>query len=83
MKTVPLKDAQSTLPELLDQAANGEDVTIERGDGSSFRLVPVLKKRVPNLHPGAMEMLDGFDDPISEFFETPDSDPLKDMEPRS
>ena len=83
MKTVPLEDAQSTLPELLDQAANGEDVAIERGDGSSFRLVPVLKKRILGLHPGAFEILEGFDDPIPEFFETPDSDPLKGMEPQS
>ncbi|MEO0556716.1 MAG: prevent-host-death protein [Bacteroidota bacterium] len=83
MKTVPLEDAQSTLPELLDQVANGEDVAIERGDGSSFRIVPVLKERILGLHPGAFEILDGFDDPIAEFFETPDSDPLKDMEPDS
>ncbi|GAB5534902.1 MAG: hypothetical protein Rubg2KO_11510 [Rubricoccaceae bacterium] len=83
MKTVPLEDAKATLPDLLDQAANGEEVAIARGDGSSFRIVPVLKKRIPNLHPGAIEMLEGFDDPIPEFFETPDSDPLKGMEPRS
>ena len=78
MKTVPLDDARQSLPELLDAAASGEEIAISRGDGAAFRLVPVLKRRVAGLHPGAMRMLPGFDDPMPEFYESTDTDPLND-----
>lgn len=76
METIGVDDARERLDDLLDAAASGEDVVIGRGDGSSFRIVPVLKERVLGLHPGAMQMLDGFDDPLPEFYESTETDPL-------
>ena len=70
MRTVQLDEAQERLPELIEEAASGEDVVIARGDGASFRLVPVA---APGPRPtfgsarGLIEMSDDFDDPIPGF----------------
>ena len=67
---VKLDEAQHRLPELIDEAASGEDVVISRGDGASFRLVPVVE---PEPRPvfgsarGLITVHDDFDDPIPGF----------------
>ena len=70
MHKVNLDEAQKMLPELIEEAANGEDVQISRGDGASFRIVPV---ETPDRRPvlgsakGLIKMSDDFDDPIEGF----------------
>lgn len=70
MRKVKLDEAQRRLPELIEEAASGEDIVISRGDGASFRLVPVPK---PEPHPvfgsarGLIEMADDFDAPVEGF----------------
>ena len=70
MRKVNLDEAQKKLPELIEEAANGEDVQISRGDGASFRIVPVAK---PHRQPvfgslrGQIKISDDFDDPIEGF----------------
>ncbi len=70
MRTVKLDEAQQRLPELIEEAASGEDVVISRGDGAFFRLTPVLE---PEPRPvfgsarGLIEMADDFDAPIDGF----------------
>ncbi len=62
----------------MDEAAGGDEVVIERGDGAAVRLVPVLKKRVAGLRPGAIIMSDDFDDPLPDSFWFGENDPLMD-----
>jgi len=71
MEPIALKDAQHRLPELIEEAANGEDVVIARGDGATFRLVPVVQ---PERRPrqfgtarGLIHMADDFDEPLNDF----------------
>ena len=70
MHKVNLDEAQKKLPELIEEAANGEDVQISRGDGASFRIVPVAKSgkgRVIGSARGLIKISDDFDDPIEGF----------------
>lgn len=69
MQNVTLDEAQQRLPALLDSAASGEDVVISRGDGASFRLVPVpaLAPRRGGSMKGKIHMADDFDDPLEDF----------------
>ncbi len=70
MRKVNLDEAQRRLPELIEEAAGGEDVVISRGDGADFRLVPVVE---PAPRPafgsarGLIEMADDFDAPVEGF----------------
>jgi antitoxin (DNA-binding transcriptional repressor) of toxin-antitoxin stability system len=41
MIKVNLKEAQGDLEHLFDEAADGEEVIITRGDGARFRIVPL------------------------------------------
>ena len=73
MRKVKLDEAQRRLPELIEEAARGEDVVISRGDGADFRLVPVVEPaRAPRKGGGLKGLLtvpDDFDDPLSDFEE--------------
>ena len=46
MHKVDLKEAERRLAELIEEAASGEEVVIERGDGATFRIVPIVSKGV-------------------------------------
>ncbi len=70
MRTVKLEEAQQRLPELIEEAASGEDIVIARGDGASFRLTLVLAaepRPVFGSARGLIEMSDDFDAPIDGF----------------
>ena len=71
MRKVSLDEAQQRLPELIDEAACGEEVVISRGDGGDFRIVPVLKtERRPRQFGsarGLIHMSDDFDEPLDDF----------------
>ncbi|MEM1041822.1 MAG: DUF2281 domain-containing protein [Bacteroidota bacterium] len=71
MRKVKLDEAQERLPELIEDAANGEDIVISRGDGADVRLVPVVE---PERRPrkggslrGQVWMSDDFDEPLDDF----------------
>lgn len=67
--TVDISTAQ--LPELLALTKAGNEVILTEGDVLMARLtapVPVVKKRVLGLHPGAFVVSDDFDDPLPDEF---------------
>lgn len=41
MQQVHLKDAETRLAELIEEVASGQEVVITRGDGLSFKIVPL------------------------------------------
>lgn len=82
MYSVNLKDAETQLTKLVEDAARGEDVSIRRNDGASFQLVPLKGKKsgaVPSSEPalepvpkfgstkGLINIADNFDEPIEGF----------------
>ena len=70
MHEVDLKEAQTRLPELIDEAASGEEVVITRGDGASFKIVPLVEQEPrPTFGSakGLIKMGDDFDEPLEEF----------------
>ena len=70
MSNVRLDEAQRRLPELLEEAANGGDVVIARGDGAAFRLVPVATappRPVFGSARGLITIADDFDAPLDGF----------------
>lgn len=70
MIKIDLKEAETRLAELIEEAAEGEDVIITRSDGISFKIVAI-----PQAEPrpkfgsakGLIEMSDDFDDPLEDF----------------
>ena len=70
MSPVPLHDARQRLNELLDDADRGETVVISRGDGASYRIVPVspeAPRPTFGSAKGLVRIGDDFDDPIPGF----------------
>ena len=69
MVPVSVEEAQDRLPELMDEAADGEEVVIARADGSAFRLVPVDVAPRPRFGSarGLFTMADDFDAPLEDF----------------
>lgn len=75
---VEVQEAKERLDELMNEAADGAEVVIERGDGAAFRLVLVLQRRVAGLHPGAIVMSKDFDEPLPDSVWFSETDPLDD-----
>lgn len=72
MQQIALKEAENRLAELLGMVAIGEEVIITKDDGSSFKIVPVLKKKPYPKFGSAkelVEMSDDFDDLLEDFVE--------------
>jgi prevent-host-death family protein len=69
MHTIPIDEAQTRLPELFDEAADGNDVVITRADGTAVRLVPVEIHGRPRFGSarGLFTMSDDFDAPLEDF----------------
>ncbi|MEO1693482.1 MAG: DUF2281 domain-containing protein [Cyanobacteria bacterium J06631_6] len=70
MHKVNLKQAQTQLAELIEEAANGKEVIIFRNDGTSFQIIPVKKEKpIPKFGSakGLIEMSDDFDEPLEDF----------------
>ena len=61
MPTLTLQDAQSRLPELIDAAVSGEEVTIARNDGTIVAIM--LLKPTFGSAKALIKISDGFDDP--------------------
>lgn len=72
MSQIAYKDAESNLNELMNRAAQGEEVIIEGDDGLQVKLVVVKPVRAfPKIGSakGHIKILEGFDDPLEEFEE--------------
>ena len=70
MSTIGLEEATKHLPALVEQAARGEEVIITRGDGASFKLVPVVEPEPKPIFGSARGLLvigDDFEDPLPDF----------------
>jgi len=75
--TVNLYEAKTRLSELVDRAAEGEEIVIAKAGTPMARLVPIEPppKRVPGGWEGQIWISDDFDDPlppeIQKFFDDP------------
>lgn len=69
MHEFSLTEAQKNLPELVDEALNGEDVVIKRDDQAAVKLTAVMKsgRREFGSAKGLIEIGADFDDPLPEF----------------
>jgi antitoxin (DNA-binding transcriptional repressor) of toxin-antitoxin stability system len=70
MHKISVHDAEKRLRLLLDEADQGEDVVITRGDGASFKLVPITKQDVRRTFGSArgdVWMSDDVDAPLDDF----------------
>jgi antitoxin (DNA-binding transcriptional repressor) of toxin-antitoxin stability system len=70
MPKISVRDAEKQLRRLINEAEQGEEVVITRGDGASFKLVP-LSKQKPDPTFGSAEgeiwMSEDFDAPLDDF----------------
>ena len=68
MHTIEIGEAQARLPELIEQAAGGEEVVI-RGDGNAVLLVPIEAHGRPRFGSarGMFTLRDDFDAPLEDF----------------
>lgn len=70
MYQIDLKDTDSQLAKLIEEAARGEEVIIKGNDGNSFMLVPIASV---NMTPkfgsaaGSIKISEDFDEPLEEF----------------
>lgn len=71
MAPISVEEARDRLPELMDEAAEGEEVVIARPDGTAFRLVPIEIAPRPRFGSarGLFTMADDFDAPLEDFHE--------------
>ncbi len=72
-KTVDIREAQTTLQDLLSLVRAGAEIVLTEGTTPLARLVPLsvsTTPRTPGLHSGAMRTSEDFDDPLPEGFWT-------------
>ena len=72
MYSMNLKEAETQLAKLVEDAARGEDVIITHTDGTAFRIVPVAAKTAKpkfGSAKGLIEISDDFDEPLEGFEE--------------
>lgn len=71
MRKIKLEEARMRLPELIEEAARGEEVVISQGDGAAVRLTPIIESkrrpRRPGTAKGLIHVPDDFDDPLEDF----------------
>lgn len=71
MKIIDITDEKITLEELLRIVETGTEVTLISGEKPVAQLLPVITPDMPrifNLHPGAFEISDDFDDELPDTF---------------
>lgn len=69
MQTVNIHDAKTNFSKLVDQAAAGEEIIIAKAGTPMARLVPLQKQKRKiqfGVMKGAIEIKEGFYDPMSE-----------------
>ncbi len=69
MSPVELEDAKEHLAELVEQAAQGEDVVITRNNRPLARIVPIRSRgpRQFGSAKGLIEIAEDFDAPLEDF----------------
>ena len=70
-KTIDVREAQTTLNELLYLVREGAEVIFMEGSTPLAHLVPMIKpmtSRIAGLHAGAICMSDDFDEPLPEEY---------------
>lgn len=71
MKTIDITDEKITLQELIRIVESGTEITLVSGEKPVARLSPVItpeNPRIFNLHPGAFEISEDFDEELPEAF---------------
>jgi prevent-host-death family protein len=65
-RSVNIADAKARLPELVERAARGEEITIARNGEPQARLVPLADRtpRMPGHGAGQWKVAADFDDPL-------------------
>lgn len=68
--TIDIRELQQRLQEVLSASAAGSEVVIYDGTLPRARLIPIppITKRVPGLHPGAIEVANDFNAPLPDEF---------------
>jgi len=72
MHYINLKEAETKLAELIEEAASGEEVVITRSDGAAFLIVSLVGVgAIPKFGSakGKVIMSDDFDEPLAEMQE--------------
>jgi antitoxin (DNA-binding transcriptional repressor) of toxin-antitoxin stability system len=72
IKQVTLEQATESLGDLMDAAADGEDIVVVRDAKSAIRLVPVpppAGQRIFGSARGLIQISDDFDTPLDDFRE--------------
>ncbi|MBW3569925.1 MAG: type II toxin-antitoxin system prevent-host-death family antitoxin [Gemmatimonadetes bacterium] len=67
---IDLTHAQTRLPELVRQAARGEDVILTDAGEAVAKIIPITRARGPRQFgsaKGLIHMADDFDEPLEEF----------------
>jgi prevent-host-death family protein len=70
-KTVTIEEARESLPELVEQARQGNEILLTESGKAVARLVsisPAARRRVPGLNRGEIWISDDFDDPLPDEF---------------
>jgi len=71
-KTISLAKAQSQLRELASLAEAGVEIVLTEADRPIARLLPVTSRspgrRIPGLHPGALQASEDFDAPLPDGY---------------
>jgi prevent-host-death family protein len=74
MDTITLIEAETSLSQLLDRAARGEDIVIAKSGCPLVRLVPLVKRTTPRplgLLAGQVTVGPDFDDPLPDDIRLP------------
>lgn len=67
--TLNLYEAKTSLSQLVDRAANGEEIIIAKSGKPLAKLVPFVRPRIPRKSggwEGLVTIADDFDDPLPE-----------------
>lgn len=73
VKTVDLADSNASLADLVSLVHSGIQVVVTQAGNPIARLVPtdaIPARRVPDLHPGAFQESEDFDEPLPDEFWT-------------
>lgn len=70
--TINLSELPACIEEAIARAKQGDEIVIVDGTTLRAKIVPcdALPTRKRDMHPGAIEMADDFDDPLPEEFWT-------------
>jgi prevent-host-death family protein len=72
MQNIDVDQAKEYLPELIEQATQGEEVVITKGGQPVARLIPIVKGKRRRQFGSArvlMKISGGFNDPLEDFQE--------------